>query len=88
MQANQKLTSVRVWSHTALAIQPDAKLQSILILGVLCASVVKSVPGLGFGVPGVLVGLAAGAQLIEHDGQDDDRSLDNQLPIEGDIHQG
>ena len=34
-----------------------------------------------------LSGLAARAQFVQHDGQDDDRSLDDQLPIKGDVHQ-
>jgi len=34
-----------------------------------------------------LRGLAACPQFIQHHRQDDDRSLDDQLPIEGDVHQ-
>ena len=34
-----------------------------------------------------LPGLTAGAQFVEHDSQDDDRALDNQLPVKGDVHQ-
>ena len=35
-----------------------------------------------------LSGLAARAQFVEHHSQNDDRSLDDQLPVEGDVHQG
>src|SRR5271166_705106 len=34
-----------------------------------------------------LSGLTARTQFVQHDGQDDDRSLDDQLPIKGDVHQ-
>ncbi|HXO98348.1 MAG TPA: hypothetical protein VN857_17290 [Chthoniobacterales bacterium] len=34
-----------------------------------------------------LSGLTARAQFVEHHSQDDDRALDDQLPVKGDVHQ-
>ena len=34
-----------------------------------------------------LSGLTARAQFVQHHGKDDDRALDDQLPVEGDVHQ-